>query len=518
MNFFKEARNVTFRDLTLYIVGYIEKFDDLEFLIKYHKYGKDIFANIDGKFALAILNSSTHNLFITTDFYGTYFVYYTFEDEFNFGLNYKTISTTKEIDKEAIELYLHLGSIPLDFSPYKNVKKLLPNSYIELDLISYNHIIKTHKKTQIDIVNYDYSDALSLVENGIKDEIEKIDNLDSCGLLLSGGIDSGILAYYASQNRQNIKTFTISFDGVFDESKDAKTVSKILKTDHKTISISPDLNSDIKTILNLSNEPFFDSSLIPSYYACKEAKNYTDTIIVGDGSDEIFGGYRRYVPAVNNWYKVAKYFSIFLPIIPKPNHKNSIYNWIYRLIRTASSTTEIEYWLKSRVELIENYDSNKLNIINKMLCTDSKTKLTKELLNDHNLLLFSDLIPKMKIASEANNLKLLSPFLSKDMHNIAFSLDDKYKINGTKTKYILRELYKTKIDKNLAYNKKRGFEVPLKSWINGVLNNQINDYIFSANSYWKNYYSNEIFTNLDPEREAKIKWLLFTLEIWYENR
>ncbi len=117
------------------------------------------------------------------------------------------------------------------------------------------------------------------------------------GSFLSGGIDSGIVVAIAKQYQPNLKTFTVSFDGEYDEAPLAKLVAEKYQTHHTEIRISFDnLKNDVEKILCNYGEPFYDSSAIPSYYVSQEAKKYVTVILNGDGADELFGGYRRYVP------------------------------------------------------------------------------------------------------------------------------------------------------------------------------------------------------------------------------
>ena len=117
------------------------------------------------------------------------------------------------------------------------------------------------------------------------------------GSFLSGGIDSGLVTAIASQYNNKLKTFTVSFDGEYDEAPLAKLVAERYHTDHYEIKIFFDnLTGEIEKILSNYGEPFFDSSAIPSYYVSAAAKKKITVILNGDGGDEIFGGYRRYVP------------------------------------------------------------------------------------------------------------------------------------------------------------------------------------------------------------------------------
>ena len=149
------------------------------------------------------------------------------------------------------------------------------------------------------------------------------------GAFLSGGIDSSLIVAIASEYQNNLKTFTVKFDGQFDESPYAKLTSRMYNTDHHELKINMNLKNDIEKILCSYWEPFIDSSAIPSYYICKEAKKYVTVVLNGDGADELFGGYRRYITE-NIFFKQIIYFlSVFKKITLKPKNKLSTYNYIY---------------------------------------------------------------------------------------------------------------------------------------------------------------------------------------------
>ena len=119
--------------------------------------------------------------------------------------------------------------------------------------------------------------------------------------------DSSLIVAIASKYVDSLKTFTVKFDGVYDESELAKLTAKKYGTNHHETSISMNLREDVENILIGYGEPFMDSSAIPSYYVSQEAKKtYVTVILNGDGADELFGGYRRYVPLANNWINLLK--------------------------------------------------------------------------------------------------------------------------------------------------------------------------------------------------------------------
>ena len=150
------------------------------------------------------------------------------------------------------------------------------------------------------------------------------------GAFLSGSIDSSLIVAVASEYVSSLKTFTVKFDGVFDESSLANLTAQLYNTQHTEISISMNLKKDIENILLQYGEPFMDSSAIPSYYVSKAAKQHVTVILNGDGADELFGGYRRYMPS-KYWINMARHISSLYKFLPKPSHKQSYYNYFGKL-------------------------------------------------------------------------------------------------------------------------------------------------------------------------------------------
>ena len=183
------------------------------------------------------------------------------------------------------------------------------------------------------------------------------------GSFLSGGIDSGIVVAIAKQYQPNLKTFTVSFDGEYDEAPLAALVAKKYNTNHAEIKLSfGNLKNDIEKILSNYGEPFYDSSVIPSFYVSQEAKKYLTVILNGDGADELFGGYRRYVPfSKYDFFKrnlfIKNSASALKELLPLANNKKSMYNYFYRLVSLASSS-DLEIYLSAGVDIFEGFQQN----------------------------------------------------------------------------------------------------------------------------------------------------------------
>ena len=227
---------------------------------------------------------------------------------------------------------------------------------------------------------------------------------------------------------------------------------KNINTHHTEIKISfQNLKNDLEKILCNYGEPFFDSSAIPSYYVSHEAKKYVTVVLNGDGADELFGGYRRYVPfARYDFFKknflIKKGASFFKHSLPAAHNKKSLYNYLYRLASLASNS-DLEIYLSAGVDIFEDYQQyivdpgfDYLKEVREDFDKIANSNLSglKKIMNlDFDTNLFSDLLVKMDIATMANSQEGRSAFLSKELLEYIPSLPDSYKIKGKTTKFLL---------------------------------------------------------------------------------
>lgn len=497
------------------------KSDTETLLYLYIKYKEDMFKNIDGMFAFAIYDKNKKTLFLARDRAGKKPLY-TYQKGKNFGFaseinGFKFLNPS--IDEGDIQTYLSTGFCE---SGYKEIKEFPPGCYGEwkiengeLKIEKYFDILEFYNKPKLKNIDETLELVDDLLLQSVKNRLFSSDV--EVGVFLSGGIDSSLVVAKASEF-QKIKTFTVRFEGQFDESYLAKLVSQKYDTNHTIIDVKIDFDEIKKIILNYG-KPFYDSSAIPSYFVSKEARKYTKVILNGDGADEIFAGYRRYVPLANGWDKVAKYFNFLLPYL-SPNTRG-LRMFLYRLIR--SSKKEGLPWYNVLLgdlwtDLVE-FDIKKLDNFINNIALDNFDKM---LYLDFVLNLRYDLLVKMDIATMSNSLEGRSPFLSKYFLEFAPLIDKNLKIKGTTTKYILRELAKKYLPNELVSAPKRGFEVPLTKWVNSELNEMIREYLkkgFSANFIDKKVIQNVIDKkiNIPEDKRAKILYQLFCLELWYEN-
>ena len=516
-------------------------------ILLYEKFGTGFLNYLDGMFAFVIHDKIKNCLFIARDRAGVKPFYYFFDDEiFVFASELNGLRSILPLEMESTHFYTYLrfGTFFREFTPYKNVSELQAGNYMVVDCNS----LKIEKTKWWNIHNFylekndnSFSESLAKTDEilhiAVKRRLESSDL--EVGTFLSGGIDSGLVTSVAHQYNPEIKTFTVSFDGEYDEAPLARLVAERYRTQHHEIKISFDhLQQDVEKILMNYGEPFFDSSAIPSYYVSKAAKEYVTVILNGDGADELFGGYKRYVPFAKFDFFQKRFFLEFATknlqqLLPPGHDKKSLYNYFYRLLNFASKNG-IDTYLSAGVDIFEGYTNHLVqpgsdymkpaedlfNLINK-----SELSGLEKLMNlDFDINLSDDLLVKIDIATMANSQEGRSPFLCKEFLEYIPSLPDKYKIQGKQTKVLLRKLSEKYLPPSLIHQPKRGFEIPLKKWVNHELKEIISDYLHSAENLYSTFIDRHFVSDLldnkvriSDEKRAKILWTIFSMEVWYKN-
>lgn len=516
-------------------------------LLLYRQVGSSMLQHLDGMFVLAIYDRKEKRLFIARDRAGKKPLYL-FNDGrklvFASELNCLKAMLPLEMDPGNFYHYTRMGTFYRQLTPYRQVKEMSAGSFWEIDCTSlsctetrYWNIHEHYLNRKKDLLD----ESLQQVDNFLQQAVKRrIDSSDlEVGCFLSGGIDSGLVTAIASSHNQKLRTFTVSFDGEYNEAPLAKLVADKYQTDHTEISISFDhLQDDVEQILANYGEPFFDSSAIPSYYVSREAKKHLTVILNGDGADELFGGYRRYVPfAKYDFFKKNQFVkytaSVIKKILPLPEQKKSAYNYLYRLASLASKSS-LDIYLSAGVDILEDHENeiidpgfDYMEPIRRdfdKIAGSNLSGLQKLMNMDFDTNLFSDLLVKMDIATMAHSLEGRSPFLCKELLEYAPGMNDKHKINGAVTKYLLRTLAKKYLPEQLINQPKRGFEIPLKKWVDHELKTIMHDYIASPKALNKDFVNRKFVNSLlenkaavAPEKRVKILWMLFCMEVWYRK-
>ena len=475
---------------------------------------------INGQFAICLWDKKLKKFYLIRDRFGEKPLYYGFIDNaFVFASELKAINQfpnfKKKISKKALNLYLKYLNVPDKLSIYEDVYKLLPSEVIELNLLSQNkkfipENIKRYKYWNVIKESHEISnqkainkiDYLNLTESILRKSILDQSYADvPIGSFLSGGIDSTLItALYQTQSNKKINTYTVGFENQnFDESIYAGKIAKKLDTNHTKILLKEGEAIDlIEKLPEIYCEPFADSSQIPTFLLCREVKKYTTVALSGDGGDELFGGYNRYIWIKKVWSIISffpkKIRDLLSSLIVKISEENfdllfnllkkitfnlisisfagqKIHRLAYRL-KYTNTIEELYYlitteWMDHENILLnfeENY--NKINDSNLSFLTSFEDKM---MIRDTLNYLPNDILVKTDRASMKNSLELRSPFLNKDLFLLSRKLPLSSKIKNNQGKLILKELLYKYVPKDLVDRPKQGFSVPVDIWLNSSL-------------------------------------------------
>jgi len=534
--------------------GYIfkSKSDTEVILALYDKFGKKCLEHLRGMFAFTIYDEQEKTVFCARDRVGKKpFKYYLDENVFIFGSELKAILTQKEYKKEpdyiAIHHYLTLQYCPAPLTGFKDLKKLEPAHYLFVDL-------KTKKVEKERYWKLDYSQKLNLSEDEWKKRImQKLEEAVKLrmisdvplGAFLSGGIDSSaIVALMSKFSKTPVKTFSIGFEEErYNELKYAKIVAKKFKTDHKEFIVKPDAIKMLPQLVYQYEEPYADSSALPTYYVSKMTREYVTVALNGDGGDENFAGYGRYsVQKFGILYNkfIPFHKKIILPIVKflATLVKNTFFDRAYIFANTLSQKYNYRYInyiryfsneLKEKIytdnfkEKTKNIDSYKI-VADKFNEAGAKDKMDQCLYADFSTYLHDDLMAKVDIDSMAVALEGRSPFLDYEMLELTAKIPFNLKLKGLNNKkYILKETLRGLVPDEVMFRPKMGFGIPIDVWFRGKLKDFAYDTLLSEKAINRGLFKKEALKALlDEHVNTKINhayriWALITLELWFQE-
>ena len=466
---------------------------------------------IKGMFAFALFDQHSNKVYLARDRFGEKPLYYgkvnsnwVFASELSPFPSVPGFSA--EINRYALQLYLQYNSIPAPQSIFKDIWKVEPGQVIAIR-IDNNSIEKEYYWEYETLItknpyNYDttsFNDLMSQLDLRLTRAVSSQLISDvPLGAFLSGGIDSSLIAAIAQKNSSNnLKTFSIGFDiPEYNEAEHAANVAKHLGTEHREIYVSSNDALDVIPKLNqIYDEPFADSSQIPTYLVSKAARGDVTVCLSGDAADELFGGYNRYLAADQIWGKLSK--------VPQPVRimiarlmktiKPSTYSKISASIlgpqygdigdkihkalpmMGAHSVDDLYKYFVSQIPDTENWllNASALPVSHFELRSNNHlpnlSSVELMMLKDIKGYLPTDILAKVDRAAMSISLETRVPFLDVDVVEFAARLPLKHKIKGQNKKHILRQLLYQYVPQDLVDRPKMGFGVPLASWLRGPL-------------------------------------------------
>jgi asparagine synthase (glutamine-hydrolysing) len=522
---------------------------DTEVIIHlYEDYKERCLNKLDGMFAFALLDLSRNRILLARDRMGIKPLFYALNGKnLYFGSEIKSLllidEISKEIDLQALDLYFTYGYIPGVNTIFKGIKKLPPAAYL---------IFENQKANVTPYWSLSYLPKLDGSEHELKEQLifvlEKAvkKHLISdvpLGAFLSGGIDSSIVVALMNKvGDGRVKTFSLGYTaGGEDELKYAKAVADHYNTDHQEFIVEPQMTHILPELIWHLDEPFFDNSIIPTYYISKLTRNKVKVALSGDGGDEMFGGYE--------WVRRQQYqntFGPFLPLLKKISTKapwNALdlhdeygRSWLSkakRFFNDLSSNIEDGFHRRTSVSkafrqmLYSENVKNELDgfnagdyqyhLFNNIPLQDEREKM---LYADTRSFLPDDCLFKVDRMSMAHGLEVRVPLLDREVVEFAARIPFDLKIRGLTSKYILKKSFSPYLPKKILKQRKQGFTIPISTWLRNDLGKVAKKILFSDQCLSRDYFNCDNVRWMFSEHQSGNQdlghriWSLVVFEVW----
>lgn len=510
----------------------------------YEEWGEDAFERLRGMFGIALWDRRTRTLLLARDRAGIKPLYYTqYGDRLYFGSELKSLlaagAVDVSVDVEALDHYLTFLYTPRDRSIFKGVCKLPPGHMLKwrhgrLDVRAFWQIEarETFRGTA--------QEAAERLRGVLADAVRSHMVSDvPLGAFLSGGVDSSaVVGLMAEASNRPVKTFSIGFDEPqYDELEHARAVARLFGTDHHEFVVRPDALGILDDLIEHFDEPFADSSAIPTWYVSEMARQHVTVVLSGDGGDELFGGYDRYLPhprvlqfdrlPVPGRHRLA---GAIWPLMPhgmqgknflrhvsldtddrfidsvalfRDDEKRALYTPEFRAsLRGASATSTLGQHLER---------FSKLPVHSRMMRFDFETYLPE------------DVLTKVDRMSMAHSIESRVPLLDNDVIDFSATLPSSMKIHHGRRKHVLKEAMKGLLPPSILDRKKQGFGVPLDVWFRGHLKDVFADVLGSARTRQRGYFrpafvSRIVQEHLTGKRDHTLRlWQLLVFELWHRH-
>jgi asparagine synthase (glutamine-hydrolysing) len=512
----------------------------------YEEYGSSCVDHLRGMFAFAIWDDRTRKLFLARDRAGKKPLYYTVTDHgsFVFGSEIKSLLEHPEVKRnislEALDAYFTLGYVPDPLSIFDAIYKLPPGHHL------------TFTQGRVVIQQYwDFSfnpDQSSSAEDYLEELRELLDESVRLrlisdvplGAFLSGGVDSStIVSLMARHMGQPVKTFSIGFyEDTYNELRYARLAAEKFGTDHHEFFVTPNICDVVDELVWHFDEPFADPSAIPTYVVSKLAREHVKVVLSGDGGDELFAGYTRYVTERQRriFGRVPRLFRerVMQPFSARLPHgalgRNYIHNIALDPINRYLDSVSLFTGLNKRLLYNEDFKKqiandngvtaefrryaakvNTSDPLDQLLYIDSKTYLP------------GDILTKVDRMSMAVSLETRAPLLDHKLIELVMRIPASLKMSGLETKHVFKRAVKDLVPEEILNRPKQGFGMPIQHWINQELKERIRDTLGDRRAQERNYIDpNYLNLLLDEHQKGRRDhswgvWALFILELWHRT-
>ena len=517
----------------------------------YEEYGSELARHLQGMFAFAIWDSATGRVLLVRDRTGQKpLCYFQNGAELVFASELQGLrchpQAPAELDPDAVTDFLSLQYIPSPFSVFKGIRKLPPGSMMIFD--ADNNTAEIRRWWQPDYrnkLNISFEDASVKVRELVTAAVKKrLMSEVPFGVFLSGGLDSAIVASLMTQLRAPATTsaFTIGFDDpAYDERSGANLMAEHInqlsggKLQHYVKNVKVDDFELIPKLIRHFGEPFADASMLPTYLLCGFAREQATMVLSGDGADEVFAGYERYLVMKYAGYlnPVRALFPLFSLLLPDSGERTRS-GRARRFCRVIGTAPEKRYpvlldrcpqHLKNALVGERLRDAAQNNFISRFCASELSAAEPAELAMETDLhsYLPGDILPKVDITSMAASLEVRSPFLDHEVIEFAAALPLKFKQCGTSRKHILKAAFADLLPDEIRNGSKRGFGVPLAALARGAWKKQWEETIRNSTLFSDCWLNAPVFERLWNEHQTSrrdhsyILWNILILAIFLEQ-
>jgi asparagine synthase (glutamine-hydrolysing) len=492
-----------------------------------------------GMFVIALWDCSENTLQLARDRMGEKPLYYGWQGNFFiFASEIKALQRHPSfewvINREALQLYVRNGYVPANLSIYSGIHKLKPGKIltVQRNMIkgevgepkSYWCLDKVIERGKANYKLISPEESVEELERLLKQAVNRQLISDvPLGAFLSGGTDSSlVVALMQSLSDKPVKTFTIGYiEDAYNEAHHARKVAEYLKTDHTEFFVTPKQAMDMVPLMaGMYDEPFADSSQLPTALVCKLAHQQVTVALSGDGGDELFCGYDRYPNTISIWNKLSK--------IPLPIRRTIAGILPFHYLSdglTASTPDELYFYLNSQWKgspgLINGLSFKNEERI--LMETVLKNPMERFMYYDINKYLPDDILVKVDRAAMGTSLETRVPLLDQDVIEYAWSLPMSIKYNNNITKWPLKQLLYKYVPKSLLDRPKMGFGVPVAEWLRGPLKEWTNELLSKERIEADGFFDSKLIQNHWQQHLSGKKnrsyglWAIIMFQAWYEK-
>ncbi|MBA2379873.1 MAG: asparagine synthase (glutamine-hydrolyzing) [Blastocatellia bacterium] len=514
----------------------------------FEEYGVDCLSKLRGMFAFAIWNFREETLFIARDRVGKKPLFYSQipNGDFVFGSELKTLlvhgGLTRSIDKSALDAYLTFGYVPEEFCIFEGVRKLPPGHYVVLK--NGETSVRQYWDFKFDADEPEQSEEYYV--RTLREKLEEAVRVRMIsdvplGAFLSGGVDSStVVAYMSKLSDTPVKTFSIGFnEDSFDELKYARVAAKHFGTEHHEFVVTPDLVEIIDELVWHFDEPFADSSALPTFMVSKLAREYVTVVLSGDGGDELFGGYTRYTTNESRDVFARLPHGIRTGVLQKLSmslpHGAPGKNYLYNIglagndryidsISHFNGPRRRALYAKGYAEELNGTFGIGEELYRKLAdAVGGGSAIDKLLYLDSKTYLPGDILTKVDRMSMANSLEARVPLLDHKLIEFVMTIPSTLKMNGSVSKYILKKAMEGTVPNEILHRSKQGFGVPIGEWIKQQLRARIVSDLRDQRTRERGYFDEKYIDTLLDEHQRNRRdhshelWMLWMLELWHRR-